>query len=112
MANLMLICSAPGCDVGLGVPFKTPDMPSSEALEVLKMHRADCHPPAEAPAVQGGHAREVRPQAERVKRPTVTLSGQSIDQEEYDHFHYQFEQYKERLGDNMDNPAGSSSARF
>ena len=40
-----------------------------------------------------------------MKRPTLTLSGQSIDQEEYDHFHYQFEQYKERLGDNMDNPA-------
>ena len=39
------------------------------------MHRADCHPPAEAPAVQGGQAREVRPQAERVKRPTLALSG-------------------------------------
>ena len=94
MANLMLTCSAPGCDVGEGVPFKTPDMPSSDALEVLKMHRADCHPPAEAPVVKGGQAREVRPQAELVKRPTLTLSGQSIDQEEYDHFYYQ---YKERL---------------
>ena len=94
MANLMLMCSAQGCDAGLGVPFKTPDMPSSDALEVLKMHRADRHPPAEAPAVQEGQAWEVRPQAERVKRPTLTLSGQSIDQEEYDYFQYQFEQYK------------------
>jgi hypothetical protein len=34
-----------------------------------------------------------------------TLSGQCIDQEEYDHFNYQFEQYKERLSDNTDNPA-------
>jgi hypothetical protein len=39
-----------------------------------------------------------------VKRPTLTLSGQSIDQEEYDHFLYLFEQYKERLGDIVDNP--------
>jgi hypothetical protein len=76
-------------------------MPSSEALEVLKMHRTDCHPPA----VQGGQVWEVCPKAEREKRPTLTLSGQSIDQEEYEHFHYQLEQYKERLGDNTDNPA-------
>ena len=40
-----------------------------------------------------------------MKRPTLTLSGQSIEQEEYNHFHYQFEQYKERLRDNVDNPA-------
>jgi hypothetical protein len=92
MTDLILTCSAPGCDVGEGAPFKTPKMASSDALEVLKMHRADCHPPAEAQAVQGGQAREVRPQAERVKRPTLTLSGQSLDQEEYDNFLYQFEQ--------------------
>ena len=110
MATLVLACSAPGCDVGLGVPFKTPEMPSGDDIEVLKMHREDCHPPAEAAAVQGGQAREVRPQAERVKRPTLTLSGQSINHEEYDHFHYQFVQYKERLGDDTDNPPASSSA--
>ena len=69
------------------------------------MHRADLHPPAEVQAVQGGQAREVRPEAEHVKRPTFTLSGQSIDQEEYDHFLYLFEQYKERLGDIADSHA-------
>ena len=56
-----------------------------------------CHPPLEAPAAQGGQVREMRPQAER-------LSGQSIDQEEYDHFRYQYEQYKERLDDDGDGP--------
>ena len=40
-----------------------------------------------------------------MKRPTLTLSGQSINQEEYNHFHFQFEQYKERLSNNVDNPA-------
>jgi hypothetical protein len=102
MTELVLTCSAPGCDVGDGAPFKTPKMVSSDALVLLQMHRADCHPPA---AAQEGQAREVRPQAERVKRPTLTLSGQSIDQEEYDHFHYLFGQYKERLGDIGDSPA-------
>ena len=74
-------------------------MLSREALEYLKLHTILCHSPLEAPAAQGGQVREVRPQAERVKRPTLTLSGQFIDQEEYDHFRYQYEQYKERLGD-------------
>jgi hypothetical protein len=106
MADTTLTCTAPGCDKGpLGVPFITPKLTEPGALEVLRMHRADCHPPAEIPAVQGEQAWEVRPQAERVKRPTLTLSGQSIDQEEIDHFLYQFEQFKERLGDNVDNPA-------
>jgi hypothetical protein len=96
MTELVLTCSAPGCDVGEGAPFKTHKMATSDALVLLKMHRDDCHPPAAAQAEQ---AREVRPQAECVKRPTLTLSGQSIDQEEYDHFYYLFGQYKERLGD-------------
>ena len=102
MTELILTCSAPGCDTGEGVPYKTPKMASSDSMALLKMHREDFHPPA---AAQAGPAREVRPQAERVKRPTLTLSGQSIDQEEYDHFHYLFGQYKERLGDIGDSPA-------
>jgi hypothetical protein len=102
MTELVLTCSAPGCDVGEGAPFKTPKMASSDALVLLKMHRDDCHPPA---AAQAGQAREVRPQAEHVKRPTLTLSGQSIDQKEYDHFHYLYEQYKERLRKIGDSPA-------
>jgi hypothetical protein len=40
-----------------------------------------------------------------VKRPTLTISGQSIDQEEYEHFCYQYKQYKERLCDDRDSPA-------
>ena len=40
-----------------------------------------------------------------VKRPALTLSGQSIDLEDYDHFKYQYKQYKARLGDSTDNPS-------
>ena len=40
-----------------------------------------------------------------MKRPALTLSGQSIDLEDYDHFKYQYSQYKARLGDKTDNPS-------
>ena len=40
-----------------------------------------------------------------MKRPSLTLSAQSIDQEDFDHFQYQYLQYKERLGDNTDSSA-------
>ena len=40
-----------------------------------------------------------------MKRPALTLSGQSIDLEDYDHFKYQYKQYKARLADNTDNPS-------
>ena len=35
----------------------------------------------------------------------LTLSGQSINQEDYDHFKYLYGQYKSRLGDTSDNPS-------
>ena len=95
-----LPCTAPGCNYqGTGAPYKTPEMAASEAVQVLKFHTDTNHPPGG----QGGQAREARPQAERVKRPSLTLSGQSIDQEDFDHFKYQYVQYKNRLGDNTDN---------
>ena len=43
---LVLMCIAPGCNQGQGVPFKTPHMPAGDALKLLKMHRARRHPPA------------------------------------------------------------------
>ena len=95
-----LPCTAPGCNYqGTGAPYKTPEMAASEAVQVLKFHTDTNHPLGG----QGGQAREARPQAERVKRPSLTLSGQSIDQEDFDHFKYQYVQYKDRLGDNTDN---------
>ena len=59
------------------------------------MHSISAHPTA---AQRAGTAREGCPQAERVKHPNLTLSGQSISQEDNDHFLYQFGLYKKRLG--------------
>ena len=41
-------------------------------------------------------------QAERVKRPILSLSGKMLDPEEYEHFVYTFRQFKNRLGDDQD----------
>jgi len=96
MATLEMACMVPGCDMGEGVPYKTEKVDTAIAWAMLQTHNV---------VAQAGPAREVRPQAERVKRPALTLSGQSIDQEDYDHFKYQYSQYKARLGDNTDNPS-------
>ena len=96
-----MVCLAPNCDQNAGAPYKTEKVDSAIAWAMMQSHIALSHPVV-APA---GPAREARPQAERVKMPALTLSGQSIDQEDYDHFEYLFSQYKARLGDNVDNPS-------
>ena len=83
-------------------PYKTPNIAVSDAVVMLKIHTDTNHLTT---TVQGCPALEVCPQAKHVKRPTLTLSSQWIDQEDYDHFKYQYNQYKTRLGDNTDNPS-------
>ena len=100
MATVEMKCLAPICDQNDRAPYKTEKVDEAIAWAMMQTHIALAHP-AVAPS---GPAREARPQAERVKRPALTLSGQSIDQEDYDHFQHLFSQYKARLGDNMDNP--------
>ena len=68
-------------------------------VELLKIHNQSCHPvPVPVPAATP--TRHV--QAERVKRPLLNLTGQALEQEDYDHFLYMFEQYKARLGQDED----------
>ena len=69
----------------------------ADKLELLRIHTQTCHPvntPAATPTRQA--------QAERVKRPLLNLTGQALEQEEFDHFLYMFEQYKKRLGQDQD----------
>ena len=66
-------------------------------VELLKIHCQTCHP---APAHAATPTRHI--QAERVKRPLLNLTGQALEQEDYDHFLYLFEQYKNRLGQDED----------
>ena len=53
-----------------------------------------------AGAAVGG--RQQAAQVEPVKRPLLTFMGPTLEQEEYDHFLYQFELYKDRLGGTQD----------
>ena len=99
MATVELKCPVPSCDMGAGVPYKTEKLEKDMAWGLMQMHSSAAHPTT---GQQAGTAREGRPQAERVKRPMLTLSGQSISQEDYDHFLYQFGLYKERLGPGHD----------
>ena len=101
MATVEMACLAPNCDQNNGAPYKTEKVDAAIAWVIMQAHLTQAHPVVAA----AGPAREARPQAERVKRPALTLSGQSIDQEDYDHFRYLFSQYKARLGDNVDNPS-------
>ena len=69
----------------------------ADMLELLRIHTQTCHPvstPAATPT------RQV--QAERVKRPLLNLTEQALEQEDYEHFLYMFEQYKSRLGQDQD----------
>ena len=85
MATVEMACVVPGCDMGDGAPYKTEMVEVGIAWNMLQLQIHQAHT---AVAQADPAAREARPQAERVKRPMLTLSGQSIDQEDYDHFKY------------------------
>ena len=51
--------------------FKTDKVTEATAILVLQLHVDRSHPAA----VQAGPVQEARPQAERVKRPSLTLTG-------------------------------------
>jgi hypothetical protein len=96
MAHIVLQCPVTTCDKGDGSPYKTEKLAPDMAMEMMRMHNTAIHPQT------GPTVREGRPQAERVKRPILTLTGQSITQDEYEHFLYLFSQYKTRLGPGHD----------
>ena len=88
-----LSCSLPDCS------YVTEDVAENLMVELLRIHTTACHTPtATAPA--GPPTRQA--QAERVRRPILSLSGKMLDPEEYEHFVYTFKQFKDRLGDDQD----------
>ena len=88
-----LSCTHPDCSyVTEAVAQNLADM-----LELLKIHAMTCHTtttPVGTPTRQA--------QAERVRRPILSLSGKMLDPEEYEHFVYTFKQFKDRLGAEQD----------
>ena len=88
-----LSCSQPDCS------YATEDVAKNLAdmLELLRIHTTACHTPA-APVSTPTH----QAQAERVKRPILSLTDKLLDPEEYEHFVYTFRQFKTRLGGDQD----------
>ena len=88
---LRLNCIEPDCE------FQTQEVEQDLAVQLLTLHVNTRHTQAVA---SGG--RQHATQAERVKRPALTFTGTTLEQEEYEHFLYQFELYKDRLGGGQD----------
>ena len=85
MSKIKLDCIQDGCT------FQTQEVENELAIQLLTLHVSTQH--------AGGEKQNA--QAERVKRPILTFTGTSLEQEEYEHFLYQFELYKDRLGGNQ-----------
>ena len=88
-----LSCSQPGCSYATESVAET----LADMLELLRLHTMACHTPTTPASTPTRQA-----QAERVKRPILSLSGKMLDPEEYEHFVYTFRQFKDRLGDDHD----------
>jgi len=81
--------------------YKTPKLEFENASAMLQLHIKTVHPAAQPqPPTPPTHRQ--RPQAVRVKRTILSFTGQTLEQEEFDHFRYQFELYKDRLGGAQD----------
>ena len=66
----------------------------------MKQHHAPVQTPTQTTLAT---LPESRPQAERVKRPSLTFSGSTLKQEDFQHFKHLFSLYKDRLGGNQSN---------
>ena len=88
-----LSCSQPGCSYATESVAET----LADMLELLRLHTMACHTPTTPASTPTRQA-----QAERVKRPILSLSGKMLDPEEYEHFVYTFRQFKNRLGEDND----------
>ena len=88
-----LSCSQPDCSYATESVAET----LADMLELLRLHTMACHTPTTPVSTPTRQA-----QAERVKRPILSLSGKTLDPEEYEHFVYTFRQFKDRLGGDQD----------
>ena len=80
---------------------------TEEELELAKFlldkHIQVEHTPVPPQTTMATLPQVTHPQAERVKRPSLTFSGSTLEQEDFEHFKHLFSLYKERLGGNQDN---------
>ena len=91
MPPIELECPVVGCELGeAGGKYKTPPLPSEQALQLLTMHNQN-HTQAQGAAVGQGTGGATGCKAEKVPRP-VLKKGQSEDK--FLHFSRQWVRYK------------------
>ena len=98
--NLITMTGLP-CDHA-SCTFVSEEGTLSEKLQHLSLHVQTAHPQPSPRHDTGGHG-GVHPQAERVKRPVLNFTGQTLEQEDFEHFRYLFGLYKDRLGPSQNN---------
>ena len=96
-------------DLGDTMAMELPCVVKECVSATLQFHINTVHLAAQPqPLTAPSHGQH--PQAERVKRPILSFTGQTLEQEEFDHFRYQFELYKDRLGGAQDGRCYSVNA--
>ena len=90
------------CPAGRGCSFTTIELIYEQANEQLQSHIGIAHP-----TTTGAPALASQQQAERVKRPTIQMTGNTIDNSDYEHFEMLFKRYKERLGHDEESNAAA-----
>ena len=90
-----LSCTAQGCNTGEeGSPFKTDDVADAVALELLKMHREDCHSQARSGNSMQQSSRMATPRG-KIDMPKLAAHCTS---EQWDDFIYDWHNYKAAMG--------------
>ena len=80
-------CSVPDC------PYATGDYPIIQVLEALRLHSRGAHP--ENFAVVGGAGNLIEAQRrEKPKRPTLHMTGQTCEEQDWEYFNQQWQAYK------------------
>ena len=88
-----LTCTVPGCTHGdEGGPYKSEDLENQTALEMLKMHRSDCHAGTLQPQPTNTQT-EPRGSGPRGKIDMPTLSAH-CSSDQWEDFLYDWKNYK------------------
>ena len=83
MSNIELECPVAGCNFGeAGGRYKTPPLPSGDAVQLLNIHNQN-HTQAQGAAVGHGTGDAGRPKVEKVPRPTLS---KGLSEDKFVHF--------------------------
>ena len=108
MSNIELECPVAGCNFGeAGGRYKTPPLPSGDAVQLLNIHNQNHTQAAQGAAVGHGTGDASRPKVEKVPRPTLS---KGLSEDKFVHFERLWKRYK-RSANLRDDHSGISWKR-